>query len=126
MAEIITVNVLARENDNAPIDTIALAGELLAPGLAITPALLDGALSGGWTVTHLPSGKAVSAGAGACLACLRFAAKALVEADVDWTRDGDAIKDDPAASRAGHEFGSAAYECGGVDCEASHYLPAAA
>lgn len=91
-------------------------GEVVAPGLAITPEIVadaDGNIlyRGGFLLTHLSTGRRLNGGpwGGSCISCIRAFAKTVVESGIDWTRPrselaalvaerGDAIKSVLAAA----------------------------
>lgn len=64
-------------------------GEVIAPGLAITPGLWGDdspRFNGGWHVTHIGSGTLISGGNNLhCLACTREYGQAAIDSGIDWT-----------------------------------------
>ncbi|MEV0726044.1 hypothetical protein AB0I37_25100 [Micromonospora purpureochromogenes] len=125
MPQITTVTI-TQGTPEAPIRTLHVTAEVIAPGLAITPAIdKDNGLTGGWTVTHMPSGHIVMP-VDPCIGCIRYAARHLTEADLDWTRDMDALRADEAVRQAAHDFAYDAEGCDSADCGITGLVPQAA
>lgn len=84
----VQVNAAIRDGDDWKL--FAIEGELVAPGLAITPALRPNADThqpeprpNRWTMTHTPTGR--SFGLSRCRTHIEQAAQLAAEAPVDWT-----------------------------------------
>ncbi|UKD50871.1 hypothetical protein L3Q65_00835 (plasmid) [Amycolatopsis sp. FU40] len=67
-------------------------------GLLLTPAVHHGAFTGGWSLTHQPSGKAVTPDLP--FAYAREAALWLAGRDIDWSRPVEQLRNDPRARDA--------------------------
>lgn len=93
-------------------ERVSVLGQPVMPGLAITPAILDGTYSGWWVITHLPTGLALGPKA-MCMVCCRTIAQQLSTAsDVDWTQtDVPTIAEDPAANAGARRYHAAARYC---------------
>lgn len=79
---------LANSDDDSTMPTQTY-GEIVTPGLAITPGLWGDGIprfNGGWDVTHVGSGTRISGGRTLhCLACVRDYAAAAIRSGIDWT-----------------------------------------
>lgn len=113
MADFAAVAVIVK-HENA-ITEYPMVGEVIAPGLAITPAVYHGGFTGKWTVTHTPSGWSITR-ANVCLPCVRRNVHILTDADVDWTRVRDAVVTDPKAIVAASAFRDVTGDCTADDC----------
>ncbi|MEU4772932.1 hypothetical protein [Micromonospora sp. NPDC023644] len=113
---IVPVTICMQDRPDGPITELAVIGETIAPGLAITPGIQeDGSLHGGWTITHLLSGRMVFT-TSVCLTCLRIAARKLTESDIDWTRTMESLVADPVVLPLVRAFAIAANACEGETC----------
>jgi hypothetical protein len=112
--ELVPVTVLCRFDPTGEILSVPLMGELVAPGLAITPAVHDGTFQGGWTFTHLPSGHCVVPRA-MCLNCCRSMASSLATFGA-WNRDADGVTGDDRAKPLISALVKAVVDCDGYRC----------
>lgn len=84
-----TTPVLLSNTDGTDAFTIDVLAEIVAPGLAITPAIENGPpllFTSGWVLTLIPSGHRLNTGRTyRCLSCIRDYAAAAVATGVDWT-----------------------------------------
>lgn len=94
--------------------TVPLVGQRTAvPGLLITPSvyLRPVRFSGGWSLTHQPSGRCVVQNlVHVPLIYAREAVEILRESGVDWDRPADQMRADPAALRAARQAWWAAWD----------------
>lgn len=101
--------------------TLTVPGELVAPGLAITPAiqfLNDNrgvTYSGDFQIVHTASGDVV--GYSACLPCVRYGAGMLARAGVDWTADVNQVMANPVGREAVTAWSSASLSCQSSGCD---------
>jgi len=106
--------------------TIRVPVEIVAPGIGITPQVdihpTDGMFfSGGWFLTHLPSGMNLNGGVdGQCLTCVRDYAKAAVESGIDFTvaqpELTDLVRNPTPAVNLFRDAQMELHCCGGIDC----------
>lgn len=115
----LTMLTLRYTVNGAPVN-LPMAGELLFPGLAVTPAVSGGQWQGGWQVVHLATGRPLTTAdrAGLCLPCLRHATASPVFKTVDWTVDGETLDADLNAQASIGRLAQVWAGCGGTDCEA--------
>jgi hypothetical protein len=84
MAELALIDIRARISGVEVV--MPIFGEIVAPGLAITPAIDGtGLYAGGWTLTHVASGWQLSRRESMCLGCCRDLV-ARVAPVADWTQ----------------------------------------
>ncbi len=96
-----TIAVTVRKSSNR----IEVEGQIVAPGLAITPYLNDDCTPHeGWlNITHIPSGLRIHGGA-FCKGCIPAAVVLADESGVDWTADETTVKADPRAKKAASDL----------------------
>jgi hypothetical protein len=98
------------------VDSVAVPGLLIAPGLYITPAIRmeSGSTNiqktGNYVLTHR-SGYAVTKHTGACMDCTREAAKIATSAGIDWDREDYVIRWDVDASYAAQKANAKSMAC---------------
>jgi hypothetical protein len=111
---------------------LAVQGQVVAPGLAFTPALGPDGFSGYWNLAHIPSGRTLTAYAVLDLDALKPVVEALAEAGHNWDVPMDQIPADATAAAAkavremyASELGQEQEEQEIQDHEAPFVLPAA-
>jgi hypothetical protein len=67
-----------------PVRGLTLVGEVIAPGLAITPAVSPEGFTGYWCLTHIPSGRQLNQFGFLDIDDLRNAAKPIIDAGINW------------------------------------------
>ena len=67
-----------------PVRGLTLIGEVITPGLAITPAVGPEGFTGYWCLSHLPSGRMMNQWGFLDIDDLRAAAKPIVDAGINW------------------------------------------
>ena len=115
MAELVAITVYTQDGPDAPILSFELYGELVLPGLALTPAVKDAAYHGAWTFTHIASGKCLAKAL--CMDCARTALRLDAVRDVDWTRPGPDVIADGGAKAAARLVAEIESKCAGWKCE---------
>jgi hypothetical protein len=81
--------------------SLAVPGELIAPGLAITPAVIDGVtVPDRYALTHVPSGQRITPWRATCRTHLQQARRIAIESGVAWDANADTVRADPRAHGA--------------------------
>lgn len=96
-----------------------IPAEPISDHLAVTPFLAKGGgYTGGWSITHLPTGLRIPAPDG-CLRHIRQAADVLLNSDVDWSRTDPAhYRTDPVVIAAGNAYRTQVRDlCYGPSCQ---------
>lgn len=94
MPEFLLMEIPLKTRDGTKNPTPAV-GEIVAPGLVITPEIgYDVRLTGRWVLTHVESGRATNGhDNGACLACIRDYAEFVIATGIDWTKPHSDLAD---------------------------------
>lgn len=90
-------------------------GQLVTPGLCITPGMIDHGFSGRWSITHMESGHALTRHQG-CLPCVVQAGKAIADEGLDWTRPFETLTAEPRAEAAAHIYRDQMQDCTAYGC----------
>lgn len=97
MIQIVTIRTI---HADGRLETVPVGAEMLTDHLAITPAIEEARLEGGWTITHIPTGQALAPISG-CMDCVRKAVPVLLAHEVDWSgSDADVLHANDAAKAA--------------------------